>query len=118
MINVKKEIYALLKNICSNSFEIYPKNFNTFPVIAYTEEENAGAVYCDGEERLSNFTYKIDIWSKESNSELAAEIDAAMTKAGFRRTNCNDVEEADTRHKVMRYKASVDTRTLTTYERH
>lgn len=110
MLNLKPEILKLLKQLDVKTNYYYPQNFNQLPIVTYYELENRTLLTsADGEELLSEVTYSIDVWSKESTSEISIQIDKLMRSIGFRRTSSNDLFEPDTKinHKVLRYSGQV-----------
>ena len=110
MLNLKSIILDTLKQTDITVNYYYPQNFNQLPIITYYELENRTLLTsADGEELLSEITYSIDVWSKESTSEISIKIDELMRSIGFKRTSSNDLFEPDTKinHKVLCYSGQV-----------
>lgn len=108
MINVKDIVYSELSKVHELS-DSYPKNWTQLPAIQYTEEENYVYEYADDEEQSSYIRYRIDIWSNESTSQMACDIDEKMAILGFKRISCADTPDpSGLKHKLMRYEAIID----------
>lgn len=117
MINVKDQVYNALKDICENVSDGFPSDWETFPAIAYVEEENSVYEWTDGKEDKSKLRYKVDIFNTASTSMLAVEVDTRMSKLGLRRTACYDMTDlSDLKHKIMRYEGIVDNETELVYQ--
>lgn len=117
MIDVKKEIYTELSKISENVTDSYPSDWETFPCIQYLEEENRPAEYTDDQERMTYIRYKVDIWSKNSTTKHALDVNAIFAKLGLRRTTCVDVPEMNhLKHKTMRFEGTVDVRSFIVYQ--
>lgn len=115
MINVKDQIYEKLRGVCDNTSDIYPQATNTFPAIQYTEEANNVYEKTDKEE-LSYIRYRIDIWNTGSTSQLALDVDDAISELGLVRTSCQDVADPrGLRQKQMRYEGIIDVNSQLVY---
>ena len=115
MINIKPDIYNALVSVIDNVHDGYPSSFIDFPVVAYCEEENKTYIKTDDKERIAYVRYKIDIWSNKSTSNLAIDIDNAISSFGLKRTQCVDIAEKDLKHKVLRYEGYIDVNKLRIY---
>lgn len=112
MINVKDQIYSALCTVNDNVSDVYPKQATRFPFIFYAEEQNSVYEWTDGREQLSQLRYRIEIWADGSTSELALQVDEAVSKLGLRRTNCQDLPDPEGRRcKQMRYEGIIDVNT-------
>ena len=108
MINVKDQIYEKLVGVCENTSDVYPQAINSFPAIQYTEEANTVYEKTDREE-YSYLRYRIDIWNTGSTSQLALDVDEAISELGLVRTACQDVADPrGLRQKQMRYEGIID----------
>lgn len=116
MINIKPIIYKKIKEITENVSDVYPEDWEDFPVVIYLEEENKPHEYTDDEEQKSYLRYKVDIFDKESTSELAVKIDEVFTSVGLRRTSSVDLADSYLRHKVMRFEGVLDLKSRIVYQ--
>lgn len=118
MINVKDQVYDAIKDITENVSDGYPKDWRRLPAIQYTEEDNSVFEWTDGKEDKAHLMYKVDIWSNDSTSVTALEVDKAICKLGLRRIACGDVADpSGMKHKVMRYEGIIDVDTQMVYQR-
>lgn len=109
MKNVKDQVYEALKQIADNVSDVYPKDWASFPVIQYTEENNCVEEWTDDQEQKSRVRYRIDIWHNVNTSEMALAVDKAISTLGLRRTACGDVPDSSgLKHKQMRYEGIID----------
>lgn len=116
MINVKDQVYDAIKGITENVGDEYPKNWGTLPAIQYTEEDNSVVEWVDGKESKAHLLYRFDIWHNQSTSQMAMEVDAAVSKLGLKRIACGDVADpSGLKHKVMRYEGIIDVDTEMVY---
>lgn len=109
MINVKDQIYSALLGVCDNVSDIYPQTTSIFPAIQYTEEANNVYEKTDEAEQLAYLRYRIDIWNTGSTSQLALDVDEAVSALGLVRTSCMDVADPrGLRQKQMRYEGIIN----------
>lgn len=109
MINIKPVIYKELQKVADNVTDTYPDDWGNFPVVIFLEEQNKPGEWFDDAERKSNIRYKVDIFDKDSTSNLAVEINKIFASLGLRRTDCQDVPDpSHLRHKLMRFEGIVD----------
>ena len=109
MINIKPVIYKELQKVADNVTDTYPDDWENFPVVIFLEEQNKPGDWYDEKERKSNIRYKVDIFDKDSTSNLAVEIDKIFASLGLRRTDCQDIPDpSHLRHKLMRFEGIVD----------
>lgn len=111
MVNVKDQVYTAIteRNITDNVSDGYPKDWAKLPAIQYMEENNSVYEWTDDTEQKAKLLYRIDIWHNQSTSNAAVEVDAALSKLGLRRIQCNDVDDpSGLKHKVMRYEGILD----------
>lgn len=109
MINIKPVIFKELQKVADNVTDTYPDDWENFPVVIFLEEQNKPGEWFDDEEKKSNIRYKVDIFDKDSTSNLAVEIDKIFASLGLRRTDCQDVPDpSHLRHKLMRFEGIVD----------
>lgn len=117
MINVKDQIYNVIKGISPNVSDSYPSDWAIFPAIQYVEEDNKVVEFTDGKEQKSYVRYKVDIWNTQSTSMAAAEVDKAISSLGLKRIACGDVTDVSNyKHKVMRYEGIIDVDTLMVFQ--
>ncbi len=112
MINVKDQVYAGLSETFDNVTDSYPNEWAVMPAVQLTEEENRVYEEADGEETMSFFRFRVDIFDTRSTSPSALLVDAQMKRFGLRRTSCMDAnDEPKYKHKIMRYEGIVDNAT-------
>lgn len=108
MKNVKDQVATALLYVNENVTDVYPKDWENLPAIQYTEENNAVYERTDNVEQLAKVEYKIDIWHNKNTSQIACDIDRAMSELGLVRTLCRDVPDpSGMKHKVMRYEGII-----------
>jgi hypothetical protein len=118
VINVKEEIYRNLLRITDNITDTYPVNWENFPSIQYLEEENTPYEIVDDNETQSYVRYRVDIWSKESTSNMAIAVNDVFLSLGLKRTSCVDTPEPDAlKHKVMRFEGVIDINTMIVHQK-
>ena len=113
MYNFNGEIFKFLNSLCK-TYNGYPTNWNTFPCISFTCENNDMANKCDDKEFTSYIAYKIDIFNKSSNYTLITKINDYFVNKGFTRRQCKDIpDNSGLVHTVMRFDIYVDRYGLT-----
>lgn len=118
MINVKDQVYKALDDtgVFESVSDLYPVGSGAFPCAQITEEANYVYTKTDNDEKFSYLRYRIDIWASGSTSNLALEVDAALSALGLTRTECADVPDPTIqRHKQMRYEGIIDVTTQEMY---
>jgi hypothetical protein len=113
MINVKPEILKALENNPAlvallggkRIYQIKAPDPEEFPRITFFELTNFDRDFADDTAISSEIHVQIDIWSKESTSPIALEVDKTMKSMGYQRNSSHDFYEDDTQvfHKAMRY---------------
>ena len=117
MINIKPVIYKELQKVADNVTDTYPSDWENVPVVIFLEEQNKPGEWYDEKERKSNIRYKVDIFDKDSTSDLAVKIDEIFASLGLRRTDCQDVPDpSHLRHKLMRFEGIVDLNSQLVYQ--
>lgn len=116
MINVKDQVYRALCEVIENVSDNYPKDWKNLPAVQLTEEENNVYEYTKQEDK-SYIRYRVDLWDLKSTSDYALKIDTAVAALGLRRIACQDANEPDMRHKVLRYEGVVDNKTQNVYQK-
>jgi len=79
MINIKPVIYKELQKVADNVTDTYPDDWENFPVVIFLEEQNKPGDWFDDKEQKSNIRYKVDIFDKDSTSNLAVEINKILS---------------------------------------
>lgn len=107
MISIKNIVFEKLKSE-DNLYVVnyfHPENINKLPIVTYYELDNKTLLYEDDIELLSEITYAVDIWNKNSTTEIAKIVDSKMRSLGFKRISSVDLYETETKihHKAMRY---------------
>jgi len=75
------------------------------PRITLFEMVNADNWFADDTAYASKIHIQVDVWSKESTTAIAAEVDKTMKSIGFQRYASADLYENDTKifHKALRF---------------
>ena len=108
MKNVKDQVYKALLTVAENVSDLYPKDWSVLPAIQYVEEDNSVFERTDNEEQKAKLRYRIDIWHNVSTSQIAVEVDKAVSALGLVRTGCTDVPDpSGMKHKQMRYEGII-----------
>ena len=107
MINVKDQVYRALKGVCVDTMDSYPPKPEKMPFIFFAEEQNKVVEWTDGQEQKAQLRYRIEIWSKSSTSQMTLDVDAAVSKLGLVRTDCND-NNGEYKCKILRYEGIID----------
>lgn len=107
MIDLNREVAALLKSICTVQ-PAFPEINSDFPYVSLTEIGNSSAAVLNGEERYSRYECQIDVWDTAKNgrspsrcAQLAGQISAAMISAGFSRGNAKLMKDPGGLHRYM-----------------
>ncbi|MNI71189.1 hypothetical protein D3C73_1270500 [compost metagenome] len=90
--------------------DAYPADWSKLPHISFYEISNNDPLgIADGP--LTAVAIQVDIWHTKSTGALAADVDAKLNSIGLRREFAADVPDpAGLKHKTMRYRGVVDTR--------
>jgi hypothetical protein len=91
-------------------YQLVAPDPNEFPRITFFELVNMDSRFADDEAIASEIHFQIDVWSKESTTAIAQEVDRTMKSIGFRRYSAADLYEEDTQvfHKGLRYKTMIE----------
>lgn len=89
------------------------KGLKTIPCIVYKEMDNKPT---DPYNRFQDVVYSIDIFNTTSTSKLANEVDEKLSELGLKRTTCIDMDDEELRHKHMKFKGTIDTKTELVYQ--
>ena len=117
MINIKPLIYKELQKVADNVTDTYPDDWENVPVVIFLEEQNKPGEWYDDQEKKSHIRYKVDIFDKDSTSDLAVKINEIFASLGLRRTDCQDVPDpSHLRHKLMRFEGIVDFNSQLVYQ--
>ncbi len=109
MIDIKPYAAEKLKNIAPVELSFYD-GLRILPVIIITETGGSCVETIANAERVGSYTLQLDVYAKEMSEaeNLAAQVSAAMTAAGFRRTFSESVYDEQARRKCMRFTCGVD----------
>lgn len=82
------------------------KNAEEFPRITFFELNNIPDSFADDQETVSEITFQIDVWSKNSTTSLHTKVNEIMKNIGFSRYAVADLYEDDTQifHYAMRFR--------------
>ena len=112
MITLKERVCELLSGTCEQVVCGRPAQIRRLPVLCWRESQNRCHAQADGAEYLAELNYSVDIFadSPESAGGIAAQVDARLTDAGFRREGSAELYEADAQicHVNLRYRALSD----------
>lgn len=107
MIDMNREVAALLKNICTVQLA-FPEIDSDFPYVSLTEIGNSSAAVLSGEERYSRYECQLDVWDTAANgnsparcSRLAGQVSTAMISAGFSRGTSKLMQDPNGLHRYM-----------------
>lgn len=121
MISIKDEIYKGLSNALEqlniSVFDYYPDEIEKFPLVVYLEENNKPYEIVDEQEVTSEIAYRVDVWAKDSTTEIAIAINSVFAKFGINRKLCADAPDVSgLKHKLMRFEGIVDKNTKLVYK--
>lgn len=118
MLNIKPQIYNLLKQIPNiEVVYFYPQSFTTVPLVVYSEIVNIqiNPTLSGEEELFSTISYQLDVYCNTSSecSDVAIQADALMRSKGFKRSFAMDNYDFENGmyRKVMRYSGTINNRT-------
>ena len=116
MYNAKNQVANKLAEIPGvNVAASYAQGMKSIPCIIYSERNNSQKYA--GKERLINVVYVIDIYHTTSTSSLADAVNLKMSELGLARDFCTDLDDPEgLRHKNMRFKGVIDTKTELVYQ--
>lgn len=89
------------------------KGLKMIPCVVYKEMDNKPT---DPYNRFQDVVYSIDIFNTTSTSKLANEVDEKLSELGLKRTACIDMDDGELRHKHMKFKGTIDTKTELVYQ--
>lgn len=87
-------------------YQLAAPKADEFPRITFFEVTNIDRYFADDAPYASEIIIQIDVWSKESTSNISGEVDRTMKNQGWSRTLAIDQYEQDTEvyHKSLRYR--------------
>jgi hypothetical protein len=102
-VNVNALIVSTLSSIAPTS--LLMTSSKIFPYITFQQVGEQGGSWAENDERLTEYTYQVDVWSKDDNTQLVSDVKDALSAAGFRRTYSIDLYEQETAtyHKSLRF---------------
>lgn len=115
MVNMKAKVYEAL---CAAHGEdrvsdTWPQAMEQIPCVIYTEEDNRSFERSGTRTTKSYCRFRIDIFSAESTTAATMLTDKALawntegTGLGMTRTACQDDNNENCRHKIIRYECIV-----------
>lgn len=106
----KQDVANALRVINATVTASHSMAMKKLPSILYKEVVNIPA--CKGNEKRTQLAYVIDIYSDTSTTNLANEVDNALTALGLKRGQCLDLDDpSGLRHKNMKYTGIYDANT-------
>lgn len=86
--------------------EIYPKSFESLPVVTYTEANKRTVTWYDNRPKAHESTIQIDVWSYSNTSTIEEEIENLFAGALYSLDFSQDVPNTDDsiKHRVMRFR--------------
>lgn len=122
MVDIRPEVYAILKTIattypeypdiltqCAEANNPVPQEY--FPMISYFDSGHDSDSYFNGKATTDDIEVTIDCWERQDFNtgefkEIYFDVDSSMRNNGFRRTMYLKQDEDDTRivHHSMKYK--------------
>ncbi|MDQ0091667.1 hypothetical protein J2T12_005107 [Paenibacillus anaericanus] len=116
MYDVKPEVNDALSSIPGVTVsDAYPKDFKKLPHISFYEIANNDPLRIKSSP-LTDTAIQVDIWHNKSTGSLAASVDTKMNSLGFRREFAQDVPDENVKHKTMRFRGVVDSRSGAVYQ--
>lgn len=112
MIDILPFLADQLRAVCRTQAQ-FPDIKASFPVMTLCEIGNSADTVLDGEDRTSAVEIQIDVWDNGKTAaeckQLASEVNAVMTRLGFRRYFGNEVPDpAVAQRYTMRYRGVID----------
>ncbi|MBR2528811.1 MAG: hypothetical protein IKE58_10130 [Blautia sp.] len=109
MKNIKDQVYQALLSVTENVSDVYPSQWSEGANIQLTEEENRVQERTGNSEQKAYVRIRIDVWHRVSTSQVALEVDRAVSALGLVRTSCADAPDPSPyKHKQMRYEGIID----------
>ncbi|ELK43995.1 phage protein [Brevibacillus agri BAB-2500] len=112
--DIKTEVRTALLNNASlvsllggqRIYQLAAPNATEYPRITFFEVTNYVAAFADDVPIMADVIVQVNIWSKDSTSAIAGEVDETMKAQGWSRTSAADLYEEDTKvyHKAVRYR--------------
>lgn len=105
------ELVSMVGNDKDGNVKIYQlatPYADDYPRITFSEIDNRDTHYADDEPYASQVIVQIDVWSRDSTSAMAGQVDKTMKELGYVRTSAIDFYESgpEIYHKAMRYRNS------------
>ncbi|KAA3404317.1 DUF3168 domain-containing protein [Akkermansia muciniphila] len=100
--------------------QVFPSTKTKFPLITILELSNNAEMVLDGVDRLSLVDWQIDIWDDGKTAQkaegIAAQVNGAMTAAGFERYFKQQMRDPAIPQRVcMRFRGKLDEKTMIMY---
>lgn len=111
MYDIKPDVLTVLKEIPSVTVsDAYPTDWSKLPHISFYEIANSDPLGIKAGP-LTTIAVQVDIWHKASTGALSAAVDSRLNSIGLRREFSADIPDpAGIKHKTMRYRGVVDSR--------
>lgn len=116
--NVKTEIVKQLKKISELKLVSaeYPNTWTRMPAAIYSTKAKPHKNDISNQEILTEWTIKIDIYDKNSLSEIQEKIIEAFQAIGFKNVEANDGNIESLKRSILTFRGVVDNRTLLVYQ--
>lgn len=121
MMDMNKEVAAVLKDICTVQLA-FPEVNSEFPYVSLSEIGNTAAAILDSKERYSRYECQLDVWDTADGRtparcmQLAGTVSEAMISAGFTRVTGKLMHDPSGLHRyMMGFTGWVDNKTKTIY---
>lgn len=122
MIDMNREVAAVLKDICTVQLA-FPEVNSEFPYVSLSEIGNTAAAILDSKERYSRYECQLDVWDTAENGstpercvKLAETVSDTMISAGFTRVAGKLMKDPSGLHRyMMGFTGWVDNKTKTIY---
>lgn len=117
MYDAKSQVAKKLAEIPGvNVATSHKLGMKSIPCIIYNEADNRPL--SKGNERLVDVVYKVDVYVSVSTSTIVGLVIDKMYELGLARDFCQDLDDpSGLRHKSMRFKGVIDTKTETIYQK-
>lgn len=106
MLDVKPDLVEALEEILPSYYELIVDNTYKTPCITYLEKENRESIVTKAA-GVSKIAYTIKLWCKsvEDVANYSEQIDEALRKLNYKRTNANEISIDNQICRILTYEA-------------
>jgi len=111
-MNVQEYLYEILAGVGKTVYA-YPGEWEKFPIISFYQQSGKTERNFNGEERLVQYVFQVDVWDKGESPQVlettAQAVTSALASVGLVRRFAADVpDKPGFFHKTMRFGCKVD----------